>query len=93
MTNAYNTEVLDVEVLNEISAFSPFRCEFLPDTPAEFTVEPARGVMEKRDSLKPTVITVRFTPREYGHARVGWLVFETEDFRKLYKIVGMTGHG
>mmetsp|Transcript_5032 Transcript_5032/g.16867 ORF Transcript_5032/g.16867 Transcript_5032/m.16867 type:complete len:91 (+) Transcript_5032:900-1172(+) len=82
--------VLDIEVENELSAFSPFRCEFTPDSPREMTVAPQVGVMEKRYSGHPTEVTVRFTPSAYGIPIIGKLVFETEDFKKVYEIVGKT---
>jgi hypothetical protein len=78
------------QVLNELSAFSPYRCAFTADSPQSMRHTPSSGVMEKRESGKTVDIIVRFTPDSYGIPVIGHLVFETEDFKKVYKIVGKT---
>ncbi|KAG8458907.1 hypothetical protein KFE25_004241 [Diacronema lutheri] len=84
--------VLEIEVLNELSAFSPFRCGFTADSPSTMTLSPSEGVMEKRETGHPVTVLVRFTPEAYGNPLIGTIVFETEDFRKVYKVVGKTAH-
>lgn len=81
-----------MQIKNEISAFSPFRCSFTTDSPKTMTHTPSEGVMEKRTSGDPIEVVVRFNPDAYGVPVVGHLVFETEDFKKVFKIVGMTAH-
>lgn len=84
--------VLEIAVLNEISAFSPFRCGFTSDSPKSMKMTPSEGVMEKRESGHTVDMVIRFTPEAYGVPLVGTIVFETEDFKRVYKIVGKTAH-
>mmetsp|Transcript_22104 Transcript_22104/g.51404 ORF Transcript_22104/g.51404 Transcript_22104/m.51404 type:complete len:105 (+) Transcript_22104:955-1269(+) len=84
--------VLEIEVLNEISAFAPFHVSMTADSPKSMSVTPTTGVMEKRFSEKAVELIVRFTPDAYGIPVIGTLIFETEDFRKVFKIVGKTAN-
>lgn len=83
--------VLEIPVLNELSAFAPYRCGFVQPAPKGMTLTPSDGVMEKRESGNPVEMVVRFVPEAYSEPLVGTIVFETEDFKKVYKIIGKTG--
>lgn len=82
-------DVANIHVKNEMNTFAPFRCTFSSDTPLEFSVTPTEGSMNRR-SGEPTEVVVRFNPKEYGEAKVGTLIFETEDFKSVYTILGST---
>ncbi|KAJ1634916.1 hypothetical protein T492DRAFT_969964 [Pavlovales sp. CCMP2436] len=73
-------------------AFAPFHVSMTADSPKSMSVTPTTGVMEKRFSEKAVELIVRFTPDAYGIPVIGTLIFETEDFRKVFKIVGKTAN-
>jgi len=79
----------DIKVKNMFNTFAPFQCDFTPDSPREFTVSPNAGSMNRR-SGEPIEVTVRFEPKSNGPPMVGTLVFETEDFKHVYKFIGST---
>ncbi len=60
-----------------------------PDSPPEFSVSPTEGSMNRR-SGDPIEVTVRFNPKAPTEGMVATLVFETEDFKKVYKFIGST---
>jgi hypothetical protein len=82
-------DVANILVKNEMNTFAPFQCRFTSDTPIEFSVTPTEGSMNRRSGA-PTEVVVRFNPKEYGDAKVGTLIFETEDFKSVYSIIGST---
>lgn len=65
--------------------FADFRAAFTPDTPPFWTVEPTEGSLDKSG----TDFLVRFRPQAPGVVE-GYLVVETEDFKKTWKLVGGT---
>ena len=66
--------------------FADFRAAFSPETGAEWTVEPAEGSLKQRED---TPFIVRFKAQSPGVCE-GYLVVETEDFKKTWKVVGST---
>lgn len=80
------TEIL---VSNLYNTFAPYQCDFTTDSPTEFSVSPSAGSMNRR-SGEPIKLTVRFQPTAYSEPLLGTLVFETEDFKKVYKFIGST---
>jgi len=76
-------------VKNQVNTFAPFQCDFTADSAVEFTVSPTEGSMNRR-SGDPIELTVRFNPKGYGEPVVGSLVFETEDFKHVYRVIGST---
>jgi len=70
---------------NEYMGFADFRASFAPGTPSDWTVEPEEGSLSK----EPTNFLVRFRPNNPGVSE-GYLVVETEDFKKTYKLIGST---
>jgi hypothetical protein len=79
----------EVSVKNMYNTFAPYQCDFTPDSDTCFTVSPNEGSMDRR-SGKPIELTVRYAPSEYGAPVTATLVFETEDFKKVYKFIGST---
>jgi hypothetical protein len=66
--------------------FADFRAAFTADTPMDWSVEPNEGsLMQKED----TNFVVKFKPQGTGLVE-GYLVIETEDFKKTFKVVGST---
>ena len=66
--------------------FADFRAAFTSDTSPSFTVTPSEGsIMQKED----TQFVVKFKPQSPGLAE-GYLVIETEDFKKSWKVIGTT---
>jgi len=71
---------------NEYMGFADFRAAFTPDTDANcWTVDPVEGSLSK----DPVNFIVKFRPNQPGVSE-GYLVIETEDFKKTYKLIGNT---
>lgn len=70
---------------NDYMGFSDFRAVFTPGTSPDWTVEPAEGALSKT----AVDFIVKFRPQSPGVAE-GYLVIETEDFKKTYKLTGST---
>jgi hypothetical protein len=56
------------------------------ETPMDWTVDPAEGSLMQRED---TNFIVKFKPQGPGVIR-GYLVIETEDFKKTYEVIGST---
>lgn len=65
--------------------FADFRAAFTPETPPYWTVDPEEGSLDKAG----TDFIIRFRPQAPGVAE-GYLVIETEDFKKTWKLIGGT---
>jgi hypothetical protein len=63
--------------------FADFRAAFTPDTPPFWTIEPREGALDK----KGTDFFLRFRPNSPTVVE-GYLVIETEDFKKTYHLIG-----
>lgn len=66
--------------------FADFRARFTPETPPVFQISPEEGSLDK----KGTQFVLRFKPESPGTIE-GYLVIETEDFKKTYHLIGTTG--
>ncbi|KAL3775459.1 hypothetical protein ACHAWO_004553 [Cyclotella atomus] len=76
----------DLPLRNPYMGFADFRAAFTADTPMDWSVEPNEGsLMQKED----TNFVVKFKPQGMGVVE-GYLVIETEDFKKTFKVVGST---
>jgi hypothetical protein len=82
-------EIHTLKVKNQFNTFAPYQCKFTADSPIEFSASPNEGSMNRRTG-DPIEVTVRFNPKSYGEPVVGKLVFETEDFKNVYKFIGST---
>jgi len=71
---------------NPYMGFADFRATFTPGTSAEWTVEPKEGALKQRED---TQFSVKFRPNGIGVSE-GYLVIETEDFKKVWKLTGST---
>lgn len=75
----------EMALKNEYMGFADFRAAFTDETSPDWTVEPSEGSLSK----EPINFIVKFRPQNPGVAE-GYLVIETEDFKKTYKVVGST---
>ena len=66
--------------------FADFRAAFTADTGAGWSVDPPEGSLSKKED---TNFIVRFKPNAPGVSE-GYLVVETEDFKKTWKVIGTT---
>jgi len=67
--------------------FADFRAAFTADSTPAFTVTPSEGSLKQKDH---TEFTVKFKAQTPGTVE-GYLVIETEDFKKTWKVTGRTG--
>jgi len=82
--------VQEIRVANLMNTFAPYRCFFTPDSAFEFTVSPNAGTMNRR-SGNPIEVMIRFRPQGMlAKPKEATLVFETEDFKQVWKFVGST---
>lgn len=66
--------------------FADFRAAFTPETPLDWTVEPNEGSLMQRED---TTFSLKFKPQGPGLVE-GYLVIQTEDFKKTWKVQGST---
>lgn len=77
----------DIMLKNPYMGFAKFRAAFVGDESNNWNVTPSDGVLKQNDD---THFAVTFRPRHPGVSS-GYLVIETEDFKKTWKVVGTTG--
>ena len=66
--------------------FADFRAAFTPETSKDWTIEPSEGSIMQRED---TNFVIKFRPTSIGLSE-GYLVIETEDFKKTWKVTGST---
>lgn len=66
--------------------FADFRAAFTPGSSPDLTVTPGEGSLMQKDD---TAFIVKFKANSPGVSE-GYLVIETEDFKKSWKVVGST---
>ena len=71
---------------NPYMGFADFRAAFAPGTGPEWTIEPSEGALKQREA---TEFILRFKAQSPG-AVTGYLVIETEDFKKTWQLIGST---
>lgn len=76
----------EISLKNPYMGFSDFRAAFTADSGSVFSVDPPEGSLSK----EPTTFNVKFRPESIGQYE-GYLVIETEDFKKTWKVIGSTG--
>jgi hypothetical protein len=66
--------------------FADFRAAFTADSSPSLSVTPSEGsIMQKEE----TTFVVKFKAQSLGVVE-GYLVIETEDFKKTWKVIGTT---
>jgi hypothetical protein len=68
-----------------------FQAFFTSDSAAEFAVHPKAGILDAYGK-EGTNFIVSFTPTEYGKAKVGKVVIQTEEMQWTYEIRGSHPH-
>ncbi|KAL7493399.1 hypothetical protein ACHAWT_005948 [Skeletonema menzelii] len=71
---------------NPYMGFADFRAAFADGTSSDWSIEPSEGSLKQRED---TEFIVKFRPSTPGVSE-GYLVIETEDFKKTWKVVGST---
>ena len=74
----HKTSSVSFKLTNHMRTFAEFTAFFTPDSAPEFVVYPKTGLLEPYGKEGTTFI-VSFTPTEYGKAKVGKLVIQTEE--------------
>eukprot|EP00186_Timspurckia_oligopyrenoides_P000794 CAMPEP_0182443982 /NCGR_PEP_ID=MMETSP1172-20130603/2576_1 /TAXON_ID=708627 /ORGANISM="Timspurckia oligopyrenoides, Strain CCMP3278" /LENGTH=360 /DNA_ID=CAMNT_0024639427 /DNA_START=102 /DNA_END=1184 /DNA_ORIENTATION=- len=87
--NVNSMHVTEISVPNQLNTFLPYRCQFTADSHPAFTASPETGTMERR-SGEPVNVVVRFAPIELASNITATLVFETEEFKNVYKFIAST---
>jgi len=85
MNAGYATHEMNLR--NPYMGFADFRAAFTTETSAAFTVTPAEGALRQNED---TLFTIKYRAQQPGIVE-GYLVIETEDFKKTWKVVGRTG--
>lgn len=79
------------KLTNQLKAFAEFEAFFTPESNSCFSVMPTKGVLEPF-GREGTTFVVTFSPNEYGAAKIGRLIIQTEDMRWIYTIKGVHPH-
>jgi len=79
--------VHDIMLYNLYMGFAEFRATIVGNDSGEWSVTPSDGVLKQNEA---TQFNVRYSPRSPGVSNA-YLVIETEDFKKTWKLVGSTG--
>lgn len=77
----------DIMLKNPYIGFARFRAAFAGEACSEWSVIPSDGYLKQKEE---THFAVTFKPQNPG-VSVGYLVIETEDFKKTWRVVGSTG--
>jgi len=72
---------------NPFMGFADFRAQLTADSHPDFSITPSEGALSK----EPVEFTVKFRPSAPMLIAEGFLVIETEDFKKTWKLLGTTG--
>lgn len=84
----HTTQSVSFNLANQFEIFSDFKAYMTPDSPPEFKVFPAGGLLEPMSSKDGTEFQVSFCPTEYGKQYVGKLLIVTEDMQWTYEVRG-----
>jgi hypothetical protein len=79
------------KLTNQLKAFAEFEAFFTPESNSCFSVMPTQGVLEPF-GREGTQFVVTFSPNEYGAAKIGRLIIQTDDMRWIYTIKGVHPH-
>jgi hypothetical protein len=85
------TSSVSFKLTNHLKAYAEFTAFFTADSAAEFIVYPKTGLLEPYGK-EGTNFIVSFTPTEYGKAKIGRLIIQTEEMQWTYEIRGSHPH-
>jgi len=83
----HKTSSVSFRLTNHMKAFAEFTAHFTGDSAAEFVCHPKQGLLEPYGK-DGTNFIVSFTPTEYGKAKIGKLIIQTEEMQWTYEIRG-----
>lgn len=83
----HKTSSVSFKLNNHLKSFAEFTAFFTADSAAEFVVYPKNGLLEPYGK-EGTNFIVSFTPTEYGKAKIGRMVIQTEEMQWTYEIRG-----
>lgn len=83
----HKTSSVSFKLTNHMKTFADFHAYFTSDSAAEFQVHPKSGLLEPYGK-EGTNFIVSFTPTEYGKAKIGRLIIQTEEMQWTYEIRG-----
>jgi hypothetical protein len=87
----HRTTSVSFKLNNHLKSYAEFQAFFTPDSAAEFSVHPKTGLLEPYGK-DGTNFIVSFTPTEYGKAKIGKMVIQTEEMQWTYEIRGSHPH-
>lgn len=76
----------ELNLKNDFMGYADFRAAFTSSSPVDFTVTPSEGSLSHKEG---TEFIVKFKPNNPGTVE-GYLVIDTEDMKKTWKIIGST---
>ena len=85
-TGSMAVGIHEIYLKNPYMGFADFRAAFTPESGNAFSVTPAEGSITQKEA---TAFQIRFKPESIGTFE-GSLVIQTEDFKKVWKIIGST---
>lgn len=74
----HKTSSVSFKLTNHLKSYAEFQAHFTADSAQEFHVMPKQGLLEPYGK-EGTNFIISFTPTEYGKAKVGKLVIQTEE--------------
>ena len=83
----HKTFSVSFKLNNHLKSYAEFNAFFTYDSAPEFVVFPKNGMLEPYGK-EGTNFIVSFTPTEYGKAKVGKLVIQTDEMQWTYEIKG-----
>jgi len=81
------TSSVSFKLTNYLRSYAEFQAFFTADSAAEFVIYPKSGMLEPYGK-EGTNFIVSFTPTEYGKAKVGKLMIQTEEMQWSYEVRG-----
>lgn len=83
----HKTSSVSFKLNNHLKSYAEFTAYFTADSAPEFLVQPKNGRLAPYGK-EGTNFIVSFTPTEYGKAKIGRMVIQTEEMQWTYEIRG-----
>ena len=83
----HKTSSVSFKLNNHLKSYAEFTAFFTADSAPEFLIYPKSGLLEPYGK-EGTNFIVSFTPTEYGKAKIGRMVIQTEEMQWTYEIRG-----
>lgn len=80
-----------LSIKNIRNAFSDYAARLTPDSYGAFEISPRFGKMNRKSGGEPVELVIKYRPGEPAvNPHEATLVFETEDFKRVWKLTGRT---